>query len=252
VMPAFYIVSTPIGNLGDISMRALETLRSVDVIACEDTRHTRILLDHYQIAKPLTSFHEHNEDRAVEQLRRLHAEGKSVALVTDAGSPGISDPGFTLIRMAIREGLEVTAIPGASAVLPALVLSGLPVHSFTFRGFLPQKPGARLRFYGQDREMPYTLVYYESPYRIIRSLEDALNVLGDRHCAVANDLTKKFERVWRGTLAEVLAQVKQSKVCGEYTIVIEGLPKSGREAPESERVASDGPDDSAEGERADE
>src|SRR5215469_12570176 len=204
-----YLVATPIGNLEDITLRALNTLRQVDIIASEDTRKTGLLLKHFDIKKPQLSFHEHNERQAGERVISLLQEGKSVALVTDAGTPGISDPGFTLVRSAIAAEVPVTMIPGASAVIMALVLSGLPVHSFTFRGFPPRKSGPRRRFIAIDKDSPHTLVFYESPYRVKAFLADALEVLGDRRAALANDLTKKFERVDRGTLSELVTLAGQ-------------------------------------------
>ena len=217
-----YLVSTPIGNLGDITLRALEVLRSVDFIASEDTRKTGILLKHYEIRKPQIAFHEHNEARAGSRILNLLAEEKSVALVTNAGTPGISDPGFTLVRSALAAGVEVTAIPGASAVIMAVVLSGLPLHSFTFRGFPPHKPGPRRRFMEVDRESPHTLVFYESPYRLAAFLRDALEVYGDRPAALAHELTKLHESVERGSLSELLASIEKNGARGEYAVVIAG------------------------------
>ena len=175
-----YLVATPIGNLGDITLRALETLRQVDVVASEDTRHTGLLLKHFEISKPQMSFHEHNERQATPRILQLLEEGKSVAVVTSAGTPGISDPGFVLVREAINVGIEVTAIPGPTAFVMALVLSGLPVHSFTFRGFPPSKPGKRRHFLEADKDSPYTLIYYESPFRLRKLLQDALEVFGNQ------------------------------------------------------------------------
>ncbi|MBG0787269.1 MAG: 16S rRNA (cytidine(1402)-2'-O)-methyltransferase [Anaerolineaceae bacterium] len=217
-----YLVATPIGNLGDISLRALEVLRSVDLIASEDTRKTSILLNHYDIHKPQKSYHAFNEEKAVPKLMEMLLEGQSVAVVTDAGTPVISDPGYTLVRAAIENEIPITAIPGASAVVMALTLAGLPAHSFTFKGFPPRKSGARKRFIAADAESPHTQVFYESTYRIEAFLADALEVLGDRPAAVANDLTKKFETVSRGLLSELLEAVKKEKPRGEYTVVIEG------------------------------
>ena len=217
-----YLVATPIGNLGDITMRALETLRGVDLIASEDTRHTAILLQHYDIKKPQISFHAYNEARVLPQLLQMHAEGKSIALVSDAGTPGISDPGFSLVRGAIAAGAELTMIPGPSALVTAVVLSGLPAHAFTYRGFPPRKRGPRRRFLEADRETPHTLIFYESPYRLLATLEDALSVYGDRPAAVANDLTKRFEAVERGNMSELLARLRPTKLRGEYTLVIAG------------------------------
>jgi 16S rRNA (cytidine1402-2'-O)-methyltransferase len=217
-----YLVATPIGNLGDITMRALETLRSVDLIASEDTRHTSILLQHYDIKKPQISFHAYNQTRVLPHLLQLHAEGKSIALVSDAGTPGISDPGFSLVRGAIAAGAELTMIPGPSALVMAVVLSGLPAHAFTYRGFPPRKRGPRRRFLEVDRETPHTLIFYESPYRLLATLEDALSIYGDRTAAVANDLTKRFEAVERGSVSELLARLRPTTLRGEYTLVIAG------------------------------
>jgi 16S rRNA (cytidine1402-2'-O)-methyltransferase len=217
-----YLVSTPIGNLGDISLRALEILRSVDLIASEDTRKTSILLKHYEIHKPQKSYHAFNEKKVVPKLTELLLEGQTIAVVTSAGTPAISDPGYTLVRAAIENDIPVTAIPGPAAVVMAVTLSGLPAHSFTYKGFPPRKSGARQRFIAEDAESPHTQVFYESPYRIASFLEDALAVLGDRPAAIANDLTKKFESVRRGRLSELLEAIKQEKPRGEYTVVIEG------------------------------
>ncbi|HLI91422.1 MAG TPA: 16S rRNA (cytidine(1402)-2'-O)-methyltransferase [Ktedonobacteraceae bacterium] len=217
-----YLVATPIGNLNDITLRALETLREVDFIAAEDTRKTGLLLKHFDIRKPQIAFHEYNEQRAGERIEELLRQGKSVAVVTNAGTPGISDPGFTLVRRAINAQVGVTMIPGPAAFVMALVLSGLPVHSFTFRGFPPRKSAARRRFLEIDRDMPHTLIFYESPYRLPDFLHDALAVFGDRPAALANDLTKMFEKVERGTLSTLLQLVEQSKLKGEYIVVIAG------------------------------
>jgi 16S rRNA (cytidine1402-2'-O)-methyltransferase len=217
-----YLVATPIGNLGDITLRALETLRRVDVVASEDTRKTGRLLKHYDIQKPQIAFHEHNEAEAGARVLTMLRAGQSVALVTNAGTPGISDPGYTLVRAAIDEGLAVTMIPGPAALVMAVVLSGLPAHSFCFRGFAPRKAGARRRFYAADAGLPYTLIYYESPHRLIASLEDALAALGDRRAAVANDLTKMYEAVERGTLSELLERLRGAPVRGEYVLVVAG------------------------------
>jgi 16S rRNA (cytidine1402-2'-O)-methyltransferase len=217
-----YLVATPIGNLNDITLRALTTLREVDVIASEDTRKTGMLLKHFDISKPQIAFHEHNEQRAGEYIEELLKRGKSVAVVTNAGTPGISDPGFTLVRRAIHAQIEVTMIPGPTAFVMALVLSGLPVHSFTFRGFAPRKSAARRRFMAIDQESPHTLIFYESPYRLEAFLKDALEVFGDKEAAIASELTKMFETVSRGTLSSLLEQMGQSKLRGEYVVVIAG------------------------------
>jgi 16S rRNA (cytidine1402-2'-O)-methyltransferase len=218
-----YLVATPIGNLSDITLHALDTLREVDLIASEDTRKTGRLLKHHHISKPQMSFHEHNEEQAGQKIMALLEQGKSVALVTNAGTPGISDPGFTLVRRVINAGLEVTMIPGPSALVMALVLSGLPVHSFSFRGFPPRKSAARRKFLQVDQASPHTLIFYESPYRLKAFLADALEIFGDRKAALANDLTKMYETVQRGTLSELLNYLEHAEPRGEYTIVIAGI-----------------------------
>jgi 16S rRNA (cytidine1402-2'-O)-methyltransferase len=239
-----YLVSTPIGNLGDITLRALDVLREVDAVASEDTRHTGILLKHFDIKKPQIAFHEYNEEKALPRILNLLREGKSVAVVTDAGTPAISDPGFLIVRAAIAEGLPVTAIPGAVALIMALVLSGLPVHSFTFRGFPPRKPGARRRFLEVDKESPHTLIFYESPYRLRAFLEDALAVLGDRPAALGNDLTKLFEMITRAPISELLAGLPEGDLKGEYTVVISGKDERAP-APVDVEDAAAGPEPKA-------
>ncbi|GAB4199029.1 MAG: 16S rRNA (cytidine(1402)-2'-O)-methyltransferase [Roseiflexaceae bacterium] len=220
-----YLVATPIGNLEDITLRALNVLRQVDLIASEDTRKTSVLLRHYEIKKPQLAFHEHNERQAGERIIAALQAGQSVAVVSDAGTPGISDPGYTVLRRAIEEGLPVTMLPGPAAAVMALVLSGLAVHSFTFRGFPPRKGGPRKRFIAVDAAAPHTLVYYESPYRLAAFLRDALEVLGDREAALANDLTKFYEKVERGRLSDLLRSVDGIKLKGEYTVVIAGADR---------------------------
>ena len=218
-----YLVATPIGHLQDITLRALETLRAVDYVASEDTRKTGLLLKHFEIKKPQIAFHEHNERQAGNRLISLLAEGKSVALVTDAGTPAIADPGFTIVRSALEAGIEVTMIPGPTALIMAVALSGLAVHSFTFRGFPPRKPGPRQKFLAVDRDSPHTLIFYESPYRLEAFLRDCLAVYGDRPAALANDLTKMFERVDRGPLSQLLATVAGKTLKGEYAVVVSGV-----------------------------
>lgn len=246
-----YLVATPIGNLGDITMRALETLRSVDVIASEDTRKTQILLQHYEIRKPLIACHEHNEKQVTERLIGQLKEGKSIALVSDAGTPAISDPGFVLMRRVIAEGLPVTAIPGPAALIPALILSGLAVHAFTYRGFPPRKKGQRQRWLAQDQTTPHTLIFYESPYRIMALVEDALAVYGDRNAALANDLTKFHEAVWRGPLSEIRQILANRSIKGEFVLCVAG--NSGDDADQStwEPSAPDDDSDDVDSERDD-
>ena len=222
-----YLVATPIGNLGDMTLRGLETLRTVDYIASEDTRKTGRLLQHFEIDKPQLAFHEHNEQQATARVLGLLQSGKSVALVTNAGTPGISDPGFTLVRAVLQanaQGPEIglTMIPGPTGLVMALVLSGLPVHSFTFRGFPPRKSGPRKRFLAVDQESPHTLIFYESPYRLASFLQDALEVYGDRPAAIANDLTKLYEKVTRGRLSTLIPEVADRTLKGEYIVVIAG------------------------------
>jgi 16S rRNA (cytidine1402-2'-O)-methyltransferase len=233
-----YLVATPIGNLGDMTLRALEVLRAADVVASEDTRKTGVLLRHFDIKKPQIAFHEHNERQAGERIVELLRAGKTVAVVSDAGTPGISDPGYTLVRRCVEEGLEVSMAPGPAGLIMALVLSGLPVHSFTFRGFPPRRPGPRRRFFEIDRDAPHTLIFYESPYRIAAFLEDALAVYGDRPAAIANDLTKLFEKVARGTLAALQEHELVLKPKGEYIVVIAGVDRKSRAARDD-----DGDDD---------
>lgn len=224
-----YLVATPIGNLGDISQRALDTLRSVHLIASEDTRHTGQLLKRFEIDTPQMSFHAHNERQAAEKIISILRDGRDVAVVSDAGTPGISDPGFALVRRVIEETLPITMVPGPAAFVMALVLSGLPSHAFIFRGFPPRKSVARKRFIEVDAQSPHTLIFYESPYRVKALIEDALAVLGDRRAALANDLTKMFERVDRGTLSELLVTVEKTTMKGEYVLVIEGNTAQKRE-----------------------
>lgn len=222
-----YLVATPIGNLGDMTLRAIETLRAVDFIASEDTRKTGRLLQHFEIDTPQIAFHEHNERQATQRVLGLLQSGRSVALVTDAGTPGISDPGFTVVRAVLEANQDgakfgLTMIPGATGLVMAVVLSGLPVHSFTFRGFPPRKGGPRQRFLAVDQESPHTLVFYESPYRLNAFLQDALTVYGDRPAAIANDLTKLYEKISRGRLSTLIAETKDRNLKGEYIVVIAG------------------------------
>jgi len=217
-----YIVATPIGNLEDITLRALRVLKEVDLVAAEDTRHTVHLLRHYQIEKPLLSYHQWNEaKRTTEFLEKLRA-GQSIALVSDAGTPGISDPGQRVIRACVESGLPVVPIPGPSALIAALVASGLDTGEFRFIGFVPNKSSQRQRLLRSLADETCTLVVYESPYRILKFLEDARAILGERRMVVARELTKKFEEVLRGTPGELLAKLAGRSVKGECTVLIEG------------------------------
>jgi 16S rRNA (cytidine1402-2'-O)-methyltransferase len=223
-MPTLYVVATPIGNLEDMSHRAERVLGEVQVLACEDTRRTRILLNHYNIAPPrqIISYHEHNEEQVTPRLLGLLADGKDIALCSNGGYPGVSDPGYRIVRGAIDQGFDVDVIPGASAVPLALLASGLPVSSYTFKGYPPRKPGPRRRFLEMEREMPHTLVIFESPLRVGSLLETALCVLGNRQAAVCVELTKMFGQVHRGFLEELEQQFRDKKVRGEVTVVIAG------------------------------
>jgi 16S rRNA (cytidine1402-2'-O)-methyltransferase len=220
--PALYLVATPIGNLEDITLRALRVLKEVDVIACEDTRQTQKLLNHYSIATRTTSYHEHNEMTRAAELAKEMQEGASVALVTDAGMPGISDPGYRLISLAIRHQVPVVPIPGASAFLAALVASGLPTDSFRFSGFLPAKHGERRAALEAIQASPRTQVFYEAPHRVVEALEDVVEVLGEsRHVVIAREVTKRYEEFLRGRAGEVLETLKsRDGVKGEITLLI--------------------------------
>jgi 16S rRNA (cytidine1402-2'-O)-methyltransferase len=220
--PALYLVATPIGNLEDITLRALRVLKEVDLIACEDTRQTQKLLNHYAIATRTTSYHEHNEAARSSELVRHMEAGASVALVTDAGMPGISDPGYRLITLAIQQGLPVVPIPGASAFLSALVASGLPTDSFRFNGFLPAKRGDRRAALKAIDSSPRTQLFYEAPHRIVGTLEDVVEVLGaERNVVVAREVTKLHEEFLRGHASEVLENLKaRESVKGEITLLI--------------------------------
>ncbi|MEN2985831.1 MAG: 16S rRNA (cytidine(1402)-2'-O)-methyltransferase [Thermodesulfovibrionaceae bacterium] len=221
-----YIVSTPIGNLEDITLRALDTLKKVDYIACEDTEHSLKLLNHYGIKKPLISYWSQKEKVRAEEIIQKIKSGNNVALITDAGTPGISDPGAVVIKRAIEEDIEVIPIPGPSALTAALSISGLPSDEFTFIGFLPVRQSQRRKKLLELSSERRTLVFYEAPHRIIQSLYDMLEVLGDRYVAVAKELTKIYEEVVRGRLKEVLEKLENSKVAGEYVIVLEGASES--------------------------
>jgi 16S rRNA (cytidine1402-2'-O)-methyltransferase len=216
-----YVVGTPIGNLADISIRALDTLRSVDLIAAEDTRHTRKLLARYDIHKPLISYHSQNmKSRGPELLQKIQS-GEKLALVTDAGTPGISDPGSLLVRQVLDMELQIVSIPGPAALITALVVSGLPTQPFAFLGFPPNRGGGRTRFFQSYAALPMTVILYESPQRLQRTLGDLLKFWDNRRIAVARELTKKFEEVYQGTITEAQAHFSQG-VKGEFTLVIAG------------------------------
>jgi 16S rRNA (cytidine1402-2'-O)-methyltransferase len=216
-----YLVSTPIGNLEDITLRALRVLKEVSVIACEDTRHTRVLLEHYGIKTRLTSYHEHNERERAEELGRRLKDGESIALVSDAGTPAISDPGFRLARVAAERGAQVVPVPGATAFVAALVASGLPTDEFFFGGFLPARSTQRRARLTEVRAIRSTLVFYEAPHRIAESLRDAREILGEREAVVARELTKLHEEVMRGRLSELAEHFTGDAARGEMVVVID-------------------------------
>jgi 16S rRNA (cytidine1402-2'-O)-methyltransferase len=230
-----YIVPTPIGNLEDITLRALRVLREVALIAAEDTRTTRILLQHYDIRTPLTSYHEHNKLTRLDVIFDTLAAA-DVALVSDAGTPGISDPGYELIQEAIKRGVRIEPLPGPTAIIPALVASGLPTDGFAYLGFLPRKRGERTAFLNAIAHERRTLVAYESPNRLIDTLEAILNVLGDRPVCVARELTKMFEEFHRGTISSALDHYRANPPRGEITLVIGGAPQESRAVWDEQRV----------------
>jgi 16S rRNA (cytidine1402-2'-O)-methyltransferase len=215
-----YLVSTPIGNLEDIALRAIEVLKSVDLIACEDTRHTKILLARYGINTPTTSFFQHNRFIKGERLLALLKEGKNVAVVSDAGTPGILDPGYNLINLAITNNIPMTLIPGPTAFVNALVLSGKPAHRFVFEGFLPNKAGARRNRLAALAKLDYTVIFYESCHRILDCLADVQEVFGDKQICVARELTKKFEEVLRAPASQAIEHLSSHVAKGEFVVVI--------------------------------
>jgi len=219
---SLYLIPTPIGNLADITFRAIEILKSVDLILAEDTRTSSVLLNHYQVQKPITPYHQHNEHKILAHLTEQLAGGKTMALLTDAGTPGISDPAFLLVRECIKNNIKVECLPGATAFVPALVNSGLPTNSFCFEGFLPPKKG-RQTMMKKLAEEERTMVFYESPMRLVKTLNEFIQYFGaDRHCCVSRELTKKFEENARGTLQEVHDHFNAKTVKGEIVIVVEG------------------------------
>ena len=219
-----YIVPTPIGNLADITFRAIDILKSVDLILAEDTRTSSVLLQHYQIQKPITPYHQHNEHKIIHHLAEQLQAGKTMALLTDAGTPGISDPAFLLVRECVNRDIKVECLPGATAFVPALVNSGLPINSFCFEGFLPLKKG-RQTFLKRMAQEERTMVFYESPMRLVKTLNDFIEYFGaERHCCVSRELTKKFEENKRGTLQEVHNYFNAKPVKGEIVIVVQGKP----------------------------
>ncbi len=217
---ALYLVATPIGNLKDITYRAVEVLKSVDFIACEDTRHAKILLDHYGIQKPLVSYFDHSESKKAPKIIQKIKEGQSVALVSDAGTPGIADPGYRLVAEAIKEGVRLEPIPGPCAALAALGVSGLSTDRFIFEGFLPVKSGARKNRLRALKEEKRTVIFYESPHRILKTLSAIQETFGDIQIVVARELTKKFEEILRGNVREVTEKFQSRKILGEFVILL--------------------------------
>jgi 16S rRNA (cytidine1402-2'-O)-methyltransferase len=225
-----FVVGTPIGNLGDITLRALETLKSADLIACEDTRRTQKLLNHYKIETPTISYHEHNEMTRAPELILEMEEGSAVALVSDAGTPVLSDPGFRLVHLAVRHKIPVIPIPGPSALVAALTAAGLPMNEFIFTGFLPAKKSARRRTLTALAEVDKTIVFYEAPHRILEALRDIYDILGDREMVVAREVTKLHEEFLRGPLAKVRERLKERPPKGELTVIL-GPDSAGHKKP---------------------
>ncbi|MBN3032811.1 MAG: 16S rRNA (cytidine(1402)-2'-O)-methyltransferase [Candidatus Saganbacteria bacterium] len=219
---SLFVVATPIGNLEDVTFRAVRVLHEVDLIASEDTRHTKILLDRYQIGTPLTAYHKFNIRAKTRQLVNELLAGKMIALVSDAGTPGISDPGYELIRAAVEQGIRVEVIPGPSALVTALVASGLPTDRFVFEGFLPKKPGKKRKALAALKDEGRTIIIYESPFRLLKTLAEIEAVFGERQIAVCRELTKRFEEIIRGGAGEVGAKLKDQRVRGEIVLVISG------------------------------
>jgi 16S rRNA (cytidine1402-2'-O)-methyltransferase len=217
-----YLVPTPIGNMGDITHRALEILAGVDLVACEDTRHSGSLMKKLNLKKKLISYHDFNEAARARQLIGRILEGESVAVVTDGGSPGISDPAYRIVRTAIENSVDVIPLPGATAIIPALTASGLPTDRFFFEGFLPPKSAARKKRLQQLKELEHTIVFYESPHRIVKSVQDVAEILGEREICLAREISKKFEEFLRGTTVEILEQIKNKNIKGEIVLVVAG------------------------------
>jgi 16S rRNA (cytidine1402-2'-O)-methyltransferase len=229
-----YLVGTPIGNVEDLSPRALHVLSGVDLIAAEDTRHTGRMLQRFGVERPLLSYHDHNKEARTPGLIGRLRSGESVAIVSDAGSPGISDPAFTLVRAAIQAEIQVVPIPGPSSVLCALEVSGLPTDRFAFEGFLPRRSGKRRSRIEELREDARTLIFFESPHRLAAALRDLLLGFGDRDASLSRELTKKFEETRRGSLSSLLAWVEERPPRGEFVLVVAGAPRRGHEADEEE------------------
>jgi len=220
-----YIVATPIGNMEDITLRAIRTLKEANFVVSEDTRHSGILLKKYEINTPQLSFHSHSDEHQIEKLLGLLSEGKNLALISDAGTPGISDPGYLIIKKAIERNIQVVSIPGPSAVINAVVSSGLPCHRFLYLGYFPLKKG-RKKLIESLKEMPYTVVFYEAPHRILKTLNEIYIALGDREVAICREMTKMFEENFRAKLSEAIAHFENKKPRGEFTVVLGAIMES--------------------------
>ncbi len=215
-----FVIATPIGNLGDITIRAVNTLKAVDLIACEDTRRTRILTQEYGINKPLISFYSYNKVKRLDYLIEQLKKGRAVGLVSDAGTPGISDPGYTIIKRAIESNVPVESIPGPTALINALILSGKPTNKFVFEGFLSNKSGQRRKQLNNLKKETRTIILYESPHRLLKLLNDIFQILGDRHVVCARELTKKFEEIKRGKVSEIIEHFSKNRPRGEFIVVM--------------------------------
>ena len=221
-----YIVATPIGNFEDITLRAIDVLGNVDVIACEDTRHSGGLLKRHGISAKLIPYHDHNKDQAAPGIVKMLLDGRDVALVTDSGTPGVSDPAYVLVNLAIAENIDVVTIPGPCAAIAALSVSGLPSDRFTFEGFLPIKPGKRKKRLQELSSDPRTLIFYESPHRLLKTISAIHEVFGDRECVIAREMTKMYEEIIRGRLGELVEHFVTNKPRGEFVILVEGSRNS--------------------------
>ncbi len=217
-----YIVATPIGNMDDITLRAIDILKSVDLIACEDTRHSGVLLKRHGVSSRLVPYHDHNKDYAAPKIVERLSDGLDVALITDSGTPGVSDPAYLLVKLAVEQDLEVLSVPGPSASLAALSISGLPCDRFVFEGFLPAKKGKRKSRLDEIKADPRTIIFYESPHKLLKMLNIVRDVLGNRRCAVARELTKIHEEVLRGTLTDMIEHFTTTNPRGEFVVIVEG------------------------------
>jgi 16S rRNA (cytidine1402-2'-O)-methyltransferase len=217
-----YICGTPIGNLEDVTLRVLKILKEVKLIAAEDTRHTKKLLNHYQINTKVTSYYEYNKFKKATYLLEILKNGQDIALVSDAGMPGISDPGYVLVNLALKNNIKIIPVPGVSALITALVVSGLPADKFVFEGFLPRKIKERKRYFKNIENEERTVIFYETPHRLKRALKDMLEVWGDRKIVIARELTKKYEEIIRGNLSQILTEIYEKEIKGEITLVVQG------------------------------